>query len=83
MGELTRALAGLRAADGTAFGGKSSALGELIAAGIPVPPGFAVSTAAYQAFVAGAGLEPTIAPAISGLDPGDIDKVGAVAPRIG
>jgi pyruvate,water dikinase len=83
MGELTRALAGLRAADGTAFGGKSSALGELIAAGIPVPPGFAVSTAAYQAFVAGAGLEPMIASAISGLDPGDVDEVGAVAHRIG
>jgi pyruvate,water dikinase len=83
MAELTRALAGLRAADGTAFGGKSSALGELIAAGIRVPPGFAVSTAAYQAFVAGAGLEPMIASAISGLDPGDVDEVGAVAHRIG
>ena len=83
MAELTRALAGLRAADGTAFGGKSSALGELIAAGIPVPPGFAVSTAGYQAFVAGAGLEPMIASAMSGLEPGDVDAVGAVSHRIG
>ena len=48
-----------------------------------MPPGFAVSTAAYQAFVAGAGLEPMIASAISGLDPGDVDAVGAVAHRIG
>ena len=59
MAELARALDDLRAADGQAFGGKSSALGELIAAGIPVPPGFAVSTVAYREFVAGAGLERT------------------------
>ena len=83
MAELTRALAELRAADGTAFGGKSSALGELIAAGIPVPPGFALSTAGYQAFVAGAGLEPMIASAMSGLEPGDVETVGAASHRIG
>jgi pyruvate, water dikinase len=41
-----RALAELRAADAALFGGKSASLGELIAAGIPVPPGFAASTAA-------------------------------------
>jgi pyruvate, water dikinase len=41
-----RSLAELRAADATLFGGKSASLGELIAAGIPVPPGFAASTAA-------------------------------------
>lgn len=47
----TRPLAELRAADAGAFGAKSAVLGELIAAGIPVPPGFAVSTSAYAAFV--------------------------------
>jgi pyruvate,water dikinase len=78
-----RVLADLRAADAESFGGKSSALGELIAAGIPVPPGFAVSTAAYRAFVAGAGLDPMIAPAMSGLAPDDVDAVGAVSHRIG
>jgi pyruvate, water dikinase len=41
-----RSLADLRAADAGMFGGKSASLGELIAAGIPVPPGFAASTAA-------------------------------------
>jgi phosphoenolpyruvate synthase/pyruvate phosphate dikinase len=41
-----RPLADLRAADAALFGGKSASLGELIAAGIPVPPGFAASTAA-------------------------------------
>src|SRR5919112_4323614 len=41
-----RPLADLRAADAPQFGGKSASLGELIAAGIPVPPGFALSTSA-------------------------------------
>jgi pyruvate, water dikinase len=41
-----RSLSELRAADAALFGGKSASLGELIAAGIPVPPGFAASTAA-------------------------------------
>jgi pyruvate, water dikinase len=41
-----RSLTELRAADAALFGGKSASLGELIAAGIPVPPGFAASTAA-------------------------------------
>jgi pyruvate,water dikinase len=83
MAELTRALADLRAADAESFGGKSSALGELIAAGIPVPPGFAVSTAAYRAFVAEAGLGPMVGSALAGLDPADVDAVGAASHRVG
>jgi pyruvate,water dikinase len=83
MAELTRSLAGLRATDAESFGGKSSALGEVIAGGIPVPPGFAISTAAYRAFVAEAGLEPLVESALAGLDPGDVDTVGTVSHRIG
>jgi pyruvate,water dikinase len=45
----TRALADLRASDEAVFGGKSASLGELLAAGLPVPPGFAVSSAATEA----------------------------------
>jgi pyruvate,water dikinase len=41
-----RPLSELRAADEPLFGGKRANLGELIAAGIPVPPGFALSAAA-------------------------------------
>jgi pyruvate,water dikinase len=44
-----RSLADLRAADAALFGGKSASLGELIAAGIPVPPGFGLSSAAAEA----------------------------------
>ena len=45
----SRPLADLRASDEALFGGKSASLGELIAAGIPVPPGFALSSAAAEA----------------------------------
>ena len=50
----TRALADLRAADEALFGGKSASLGELIAAGIPVPAGFAASTEAEVEEIANA-----------------------------
>ena len=46
MTELARPLAELRSADEGSFGGKSASLGELLAAGIPVPPGFAVPASA-------------------------------------
>ena len=45
----TRPLADLRSADEADFGGKSASLGELIAAGLPVPSGFALSAAATEA----------------------------------
>jgi pyruvate,water dikinase len=47
-GEHTRPLAGLRGADEPSFGGKSTALGELLVAGIPVPPGFAIAADAPE-----------------------------------
>ncbi len=44
--QYTRRLDQLRRADEAQFGGKSAGLGELFAAGVPVPPGFAVATTA-------------------------------------
>ncbi|HEY0815370.1 MAG TPA: PEP/pyruvate-binding domain-containing protein [Pseudonocardia sp.] len=38
-------------------GGKGANLGELTRAGLPVPPGFVLSTAAYRAFVDAVGAE--------------------------
>jgi len=75
-------LAELRRGHSGSFGGKSSALGELIAAGIPVPPGFAVSTSAFRAFVEEAGLAGMIAAEMSRLSPGDVDSVGAASHAI-
>ena len=63
MTDYTRPLQQLSVSDEPSFGGKSSNLGELLAAEIPVPPGFAISTAAYEAFVAQNGLHETVAAA--------------------
>src|SRR6478672_12180859 len=46
----TRLLAELRRDDAAEFGGKSANLGELLAAEIPVPPGFAISASANREF---------------------------------
>jgi pyruvate,water dikinase len=61
--EYTRRLERLSRSDEPGFGGKSANLGELLAAEIPVPPGFAISTAAYEAFVRDRSLQQTIAAA--------------------
>jgi pyruvate, water dikinase len=78
----TARLADLRAGDGSSYGGKSATLGELIAAGIPVPPGFAVSTAAFRAFVEASGLAGMIDSELARLSPGDVDSVGAASQAI-
>jgi len=52
----TRLLAELRRTDAGDFGGKSANLGDMLAAGIPVPPGFAVSADAYRTFAAASTL---------------------------
>lgn len=48
------------AADLTTVGGKGESLARLTRAGLPVPPGFHVTTAAYRAFVAKHGLQERI-----------------------
>ena len=78
----TRPLADLRAADEKAFGAKSTSLGELIAGEIPVPPGFAISTSAFHAFLAEGALEGRIVEALDGLDPADVDAVKAASDTI-
>src|SRR6266704_5950101 len=42
-------------------GGKAANLGEMTRTGLPVPPGFCVTTAAYALVAEGAGLEPLLA----------------------
>ena len=61
-------------------GGKGASLAHLAAAGLPVPAGFHVTTAAYAAFVAAAGLQPTIQAALAGVDvarPESLDRAAA------
>jgi pyruvate, water dikinase len=75
----TRRLADLRSADEGAFGGKSASLGELIAAEIPVPPGFAVATSAFHAFLGETGLRARVDEALAGLDVSDVDALQAAS----
>lgn len=64
-------LTALGAADLPAAGGKGANLGELLGARLPVPAGFVVTTAVYDAFVAAAGLDETITSATAALDGAD------------
>jgi len=61
----TRPLSELRRADAAEFGGKSANLGDLLAAEIPVPVGFALSAAAYGDFVRATGLDGMITTALA------------------
>jgi phosphohistidine swiveling domain-containing protein len=49
-------------------GGKGASLARLCAAGVPVPGGFHVTTAAYQQFVAENGLQPAIEAEMEAVD---------------
>jgi pyruvate, water dikinase len=78
----TRRLADLRSADTPRFGGKSTSLGELLHAEVPVPPGFALATTAFDAFLAAAGLEGRVAQTLEAMDARDIASVQAAAEAI-
>jgi cytochrome P450 len=56
----------------TVVGGKGASLACLAAAGLPVPPGFVVTTAAFDAARAVDGIRHRIAAALASLDRGDV-----------
>ncbi len=65
-----------------AVGGKGANLGHLTNAGFRVPPGFTVSTEAYQMFIEGNELSPLIRDVVAGLDYADADALERDAARI-
>jgi rifampicin phosphotransferase len=70
----------LRREDLECGGGKGANLGELISMGLPVPPGFCVTTAAYRGAVAEAGLVEAIDDALRDVraeDPGSAEVASA------
>ena len=76
MERFTCTLETIGAGDLALVGGKGANLGELVAAGLPVPRAFCITTDAYRAFLAGSGLIDEILASLEGLDyesPGEID----------
>ena len=63
-------------------GGKNASLGEMINAGIRVPPGFAVTTNSYSVFMENAGINDTIISLLADLDPDNIDALNQAAEKV-
>jgi pyruvate,water dikinase len=63
-------------------GGKGANLGELTAAGLPVPPGFVIGATAYAAFCEGTGLRERISARLAGLDVEDTAALEAAAKEV-
>ncbi len=63
-------------------GGKGANLGELIAAGLPVPPGFCATTAAYRRTVVKAGLAGAIEQALRDFRTDDPASAEVASARI-
>jgi pyruvate, water dikinase len=63
-------------------GGKSASLGEMVAAGLPVPPGFAVTTEAFRRARDESGIVDHIAELLEGLDVDDLPAVSKRATAI-
>ncbi len=71
----------LSRADVLFAGGKGANLGELTAAGLPVPSGFVVGAPAYAAFCDRSGLREQLAEELEGLDVEDTAALEAAAGR--
>jgi pyruvate,water dikinase len=63
-------------------GGKSASLGEMVCAGMPVPPGFAVTTEAFRRARDGSGIADSIADVLRNLDVDDIREVSLRASKV-
>jgi pyruvate,water dikinase len=63
-------------------GGKCASLGELINAGVRVPPGFALTTEGYRRFMAKAGIDRELRALLAGLDAEDHDALEKASARI-
>ncbi|HET8748913.1 MAG TPA: PEP/pyruvate-binding domain-containing protein [Ramlibacter sp.] len=63
-------------------GGKCASLGELINAGVRVPPGFALTTAGFRRFMAESGVGEAVRALLAGADAGDLEALEATSARI-
>ena len=77
-----RSFSELGAGDLALAGGKGANLGELVQAGLPVPPGFVLVTSAYRAFVAAMGLGPKLERALAEVAEDDPRSIEAASTAI-
>ncbi len=63
-------------------GGKNASLGEMIKAGIRVPPGFAVTTESYLNFITETGIKDKIIERLAGLNPEDVDALNKTSAAV-
>lgn len=63
-------------------GGKNASLGEMTKAGIPVPPGFAVTTAAYDEALKTGGIRSEIHLIVSRVNPEDVPSLNRASETI-
>ncbi|MBL4725970.1 MAG: phosphoenolpyruvate synthase, partial [Rhizobiaceae bacterium] len=76
MGKLIRYFKSISAADIGDVGGKGANLGVMTNAGFNVPPGFCVTTDAYDAFIS--PKEKELYAILDGVGVGDLDRVRKV-----
>ena len=77
--ELIRWFKDIGLGDVALVGGKGANLGELTAAGLPVPPGFVVTTEAYRHALDSAGVPGRLAALVAGARPDDPDDLARAA----
>jgi len=63
-------------------GGKNASLGELIKAGVRVPPGYAVTTDSYLLFITDTGIKDTISDIVSNLNPDDMNALNEASASV-
>ncbi|MDD3825523.1 MAG: PEP/pyruvate-binding domain-containing protein [Anaerolineae bacterium] len=63
-------------------GGKGANLGDMVQAGLPVPPGFVITAPAYRLLIEKVGLCSRIDELLEGLDRTACDALQAVEPRL-
>lgn len=80
--EAVREFGRLGRGDVAFAGGKGANLGELTAAGLPVPPGFVVGAPAYAAFCDDSGLRARIEERLAAVDVEDTDELDRAAAEI-
>jgi pyruvate,water dikinase len=82
MGDYIRWFAELTKGDTDVAGGKGANLGEMTHAGLPVPPGFTITAAAFREFINVTGLRAFIQDEIDRVDIADRAALEGVADRI-